>query len=465
MNGTSPFTLATAAKDTYARPFQSDPRALHSARCLCSQTSYRTHPTPKPLIVGNTVVIGGGGSGLRSNDEGDQKKGIPESVRAYDVRTGTQLWEFSPLPSPADPKRSTWGAGSAEVAGAMGSYGLMSADPALGYVYVPLSAPNPPVWGGWRPGNNEYGDSIVALDVKTGRKIWSFQTLHHDLWDHDLSAPPVLGDITVNGKRIKAVMVTGKQAVLFTFDRVTGAPVWPIVERAVPQSSAPGEHSAPTQLFPTKPAPLDRQGVTADDLIDFTPQLHQEALDILEQYTYGPAYTPPSLYTFKEGVGGNKGTLTLPGTDGGANWNTGAFDPETGTYYALTVTTPAAYAIEKPAAPDSDLDYIYREKDLWMVFGPHGLPLTKPPNGRITAVNMNTGEFSWVIANGDGPRDHPLLKDLHLPPLGIPGRAALVVTKSLVFAGESSDAVGWARRPKASADSSWSSPPARRVLP
>jgi glucose dehydrogenase len=394
-----------------------------------------------PLVVGDVIVIGGSGGGERSNDSGDQKKGLPESIRAYDVRTGKKVWEFSPLPAPGDPARATWAAGSADVAGAMGAYGTLSADPELGYVYVPFSAPNPPSWGGWRPGNNEYGDSIVALDAKTGKKIWSFQTLHHDLWDHDLSAPPVLGDITVKGKRIKAVMVTGKQAVLFTFDRVTGEPVWPIVERAVPQSSAPGEHSAATQPFPMKPAPLDRQGVTPDDLIDFTPQLRKEALQITKDYTFGPAYTPPSLYTYKEGVGGNKGTLTLPGTDGGANWNTGAFDPETGTYYALTVTTPAAYALEKPPAKDADVDYVTREKGLWMVWGPHGLPLTKPPYGRITAVNMNTGEFSWVIANGDGPRDHPLLKDLHLPPLGIPGRAALAVTKSLVFAGESSDAV------------------------
>ena len=375
-----------------------------------------------PLVVGDVIVIGGGGGGERSNDSGDQKKGLPESIRAYDARTGKKVWEFSPMPAPVDPARATWGAGSAEVASAMGAYGTLSADPELGYVYVPFSAPNPPTWGGWRPGNNEYGDSIVALEAKTGKKIWSFQTLHHDLWDHDLSAPPVLGDIIVNGKKIKAVMVTGKQAVLFTFDRVTGQPVWPIVERSVPQSSAPGEHSAPTQPFPSKPAPLDRQGVTPADLIDFTPQLHQEALELIKDYTYGPAYTPPSLYTYKEGVGGNKGTLTLPGTDGGANWNTGAFDPETGTYYALTVTTPAAYSLEKPTAKDADLDYVTRETGFWMVFGPHGLPLTKPPYGRITAVNMNTGEFSWVIANGDGPRNHPLLKDLHLPPLGIPGR-------------------------------------------
>jgi quinoprotein glucose dehydrogenase len=394
-----------------------------------------------PLVVGNVIVIGGMGSGERSNDGGDQKKGIPEAVRAYDVRSGAKIWEFSPVPVQGDPARSTWGGGSAELAGAMGAYGTFSADPDLGYIYVPFSAPNPPTWGGWRPGNNEYGDSIVALDVKTGKKIWSFQTLHHDLWDHDLSAPPVLGDITVNGRKIKAVMVAGKQAVLFTLDRVTGAPVWPIVERAVPQSSAPGEHSAPTQPFPTKPAPLDRQGVTPDDLIDFTPELRREALELIKNYTNGPAYTPPSVYTFKEGVGGNKGTLTLPGTDGGANWNTGAFDPETQTYYALTVTTPAAYALEKPPAPDADVDYITREQGLWMVWGPHGLPLTKPPYGRITAVNMNTGEFSWVIANGDGPRNHPLLKDLHLPPLGGTGRAALVITKTLVFAGESSDAV------------------------
>jgi len=404
--------------------------------------------TGGPLIVGNVIVVGGSGSGVRSNDEGDQKKGLPESIRAYDVRTGARIWEFSPVPPSTDPARSTWEGGSAEVAGAMGAYGTLSADAQLGYVYIPFSAPNPPTWGGWRPGNNAYGDSIVALDARTGKKVWSFQTIHHDLWDHDLSAPPVLGDITVNGRKIKAVMVVGKQAVLFTFDRVTGAPVWPIEERPVPQSTAPGEHSAPTQPFPTKPAPLDRQGVTPDDLIDFTPKLHQEALAILKNYTYGPAYTPPSLYTFKKGVGGNKGTVVLPGTDGGANWNTGAFDPDTGTYYAMTVTAPGAYALVKPTAPDATVDYWARPEGMWMVWGPHGLPLTKPPYGRITAVDMSTGEFSWVIPNGEGPRNHPLLKHLHLPPLGNPGRAALVVTKSLIFSGESSDAVWLAAETK-----------------
>ena len=402
-----------------------------------------------PLVVGDVIVIGGGGSEPRVNDEGDQKSGTPESVRAYDVRTGRQLWSFSPRPAPDDPASATWGGGSGSIAAAMGAYGTLSADPELGYVYIPFSAPNPPLWGGWRPGNNEYGDSLVALDAKTGKKIWSFQMLHHDLWDHDLSSPPVLGDITVDGKRIKAVMQTGKQALLFTLDRVTGKPVWPVVETPVPQSTAPGEHSAPTQPIEAKPAPLDRQSVTEDDLIDFTPQLKQEALEIFRHYTAGPQYAPPTLYTYDEKTGqGNKGTLTLPGTDGGGNWNTGAFDPETGIYYAATETAPAAYALEKPTAPGADVDYWYREKGFWMVWGPHGLPLTKPPYGRITAVNMNSGDTQWVIPNGDGPKDDPLLKDLHLGQLGIPGRPALLVTKSLIFAGEGSDAIWMADQTK-----------------
>ena len=411
---------------------------------LHRQTRVRSHFSMSggPLVLGDVIVVGGAGSEERVNDSGDQKRGTAESVRAFDVRTGKLLWEFSPRPRSEDPARATWGGESADYAGAMGAYGTLSADPELGYVYVPFSAPNPPTWGGWRPGNNEYGDSLVALDAKTGKKIWSFQMLHHDLWDHDLSAPPVLGDITVDGKRIKSVMQTGKQALLFTLDRVTGKPVWPVHEVPVPQSNVPGEHSAPTQPIEEKPAPLDRQSVTEDDLIDFTPKLKQEALEIFRHYTAGPQYAPPTLYTYDENTAqGNKGTLTLPGTDGGGNWNTGAFDPETGIYYAATMTAPAAYSLEKPTKPDAELDYVTREKGFWMVWGPHGLPLTKPPYGRITAINMNSGETMWVVPNGDGPKDNPLLKDLHLGQLGIQGRAALLITKSLIFAGEGSDAI------------------------
>lgn len=388
-----------------------------------------------PLVVNDVIVVGGGEGG----DYSFKKKAPPEGVRAFDVRTGRKLWEFSPMPAKGDPNRKTWGAGSAEIAGDMGSYGQISADPALGYVYVPFSAANPPVYGGWRPGNNLYGTSLVALDIKTGRKIWHFQMIHHDIWDWDLSSPPVLGDITVNGKMIKAVMQTGKMPLLFTFDRATGKPVWPIEERPVPaKSDVPGEQLSPTQPFPTKPAALDRIGVTEADLVDFTPELHQEAIDALKNHHYGPAYTPPSMYEEK----GNQGTLTLPGTDGGGNWNTGAFDPETHTYYGMTTTAVANYGVVKATEPGADTGFHGVDVDsTFAFFMPDGLPLVKPPYGRITAVDMNSGNKVWTIANGDGPRNDPKLKSLNLPQLGLPGRVAVAVTKNLIFAPEASDTV------------------------
>jgi len=394
-----------------------------------------------PLVVGDLVVVGGAGGGRRSGDYGDQMKGVPETVRAFDAKSGKLVWEWSPMPAPGDPARETWGDGSADIAGGMGAYGTLSADEQLGIVYVPLKTPTPPVWGGWRPGDNLYSTSLVALNAHTGKKVWYFQLVHHDLWHFDTAAPPILGDITVDGRKVKAVMQTGKNAILYTLDRATGKPVWPIEEKPVPQSTIPGEHSSATQPIPTRPAPLSHQGFTMDDLIDFTPELRAEAQQIAKQYTVGPAFTPPTFYDAKPG--GNKGTLTMPGTDGGCNWNCGAFDPETHTYYTIAVNIVADYAAEKPTTSGATMKWRMREDDpkVWIVPGPQGLPLNKPPYGVLEAINMDTGGYRWQVPNGDGPRDNPALKDLHLPPLGIPGRAAPLVTKSLLFVGESSTAV------------------------
>jgi len=395
-----------------------------------------------PLVVGNVVVLGGTGGGFRCGDEGDQMTCTPEAARAFDAISGKQLWEFSPMPKKGDPARASWGAGSADLGGAMGAYGTLSADAKLGYVYIPFTSQDPPAWGGWRPGDNLYGNALVCLNARTGKVIWYHQLEHHDLWNYDLNSPPVLGDITVNGQRIPAVMQTGKMPLLFTFNRVTGKPVWPIIERPVPQSTVPGEHTAPTQPFPTRPAPLATIGFSLNDLIDFTPQLHREALEIVKHYTYGPVYTPPTLYV----PGGNRGTLAIPPTDGGCNWNCGSFDPETDTYYTIAVNVVSDYAVQKPTRPGATMKWVMRENDdtVWNVPGPHGLPLIKPPYGVLEAIDMNTGNFLWRVPNGDGPegmRDNPALKGLHLPPLGNTGRAALLVTKSLIFAGESSYAV------------------------
>jgi quinoprotein glucose dehydrogenase len=421
---------------------------------------------PGPFVVNDVVVVGGNGGGKTGEgygDDGFESHAKPEDIRGYDIHTGKQLWTFHVLPHKGEPGYETWGKGSSEYMGNMAAWASMTADEQLGYVYVPLSAPTVSYYGGHRPGNNLYSDSLVALNAKTGKVVWYFQMVHHDLWDYDSATPPVLADITVDGKKIKAVIASNKTGFLYVFDRVTGKPVWPIKERPVPRSTTPGEATSPTQPFPTKPPAFDRQGFTTDDLIDFTPELHQKALEIASHYKLGPLFTPPSLM-----ADGKKGTLAMPSAWGSGNWNTGALDPETGIYYAVSMTQPTAYGLAKATNPKATMEY-------WVPFGedePHpltapasmhrallpgevpddyqeppdplkidGLPLMKPPYGRITAINMNSGETMWMVPNGDGPRNHPLLKDLNLPPLGNLGRPAALVTKTLLFVGDASDAL------------------------
>jgi glucose dehydrogenase/mono/diheme cytochrome c family protein len=401
-----------------------------------------------PIVVGDVIVVGGNGGGKAGGGFGDigpERDSRPEDIRGYDARTGRQVWTFHLIPPPHNPARDTWGKGSADFVGNMAAWAPLSADEQFGYVYVPLTAPTNSQYGGHRPGANLYSDCVVALNAKNGALVWYFQTVHHDLWDYDNASAPTLGDITVEGKRIRAVIQPNKAGFLFVFDRVTGKPVWPIVERPVPQSKVPGEQSSPTQPFPTKPPAIDRQGITPDDVIDFTPELKREALKILANYEIGPVFTPPSLPT-----GGKKGTLMVPSGWGSANWNTGAFDPERGIYYAISMAYPGVLALKKATEPGATIAYEEFEagdaEESNYGMGPQGLPLLKPPYGRITAFDMNSGEKLWMVANGDGPRNHPLLKDLHLPPLGTIGRPAPLLTRSLLFVGESSDEV-WAGIP------------------
>jgi quinoprotein glucose dehydrogenase len=404
-----------------------------------------------PIVVNDVIVVGGNGGGKVGGGYGDGgfvKEAAPEDIRGYDVRTGKPLWTFHVVPRPGEPGHDSWGNDSWKAAGNLAVWSSIAADEELGYVYLPLTAPTASYYGGWRPGDNLYSDSLVALNAKTGALVWHFQMVHHDLWEYDNVGPPTLGDITVDGRRIKAIIQASKTAFLYVFDRVTGKPVWPIEERPVPQSTVPGERSSPTQPFPTKPPPFDRQGITDDDLIDFTPALRAEAREIVRPFVMGPIFTPGSVRS--DDPDGKKGTIVLPGWYGGANWNNGAFDPETGRYYALSVTSPVVYDLVKPMPkaqdPKPTMEYGIdvgqrgggRHFDLK---GPQGLPLTKPPYGRITAYDMNKGEKLWTIANGDGPRDHPLLKPLNLPPLGAPGRPVPLLTKTLLFIGEGSEVV------------------------
>ena len=417
-----------------------------------TQDDARYFGWPGPFVVNDVIVVGGNGGGKAGSGYGDsgyQSKAQPEDIRGYDIHSGKLLWTFHILPRQGEPGYDTWGKASAEYVGNMAAWGSLSADEHLGYVYLPLSAPTASHYGGHRPGKNLYSDSLICLEAKTGKLVWYFQLIHHDIWEYDAATPPILGDITVDSHRIKAVMAANKTGFLYVFDRVTGKPVWPIEERPVPKSTVEGEETWPTQPFPTKPPPFDRQGFSEADLIDYTPELHEEALKIASRYTMGPLFTPPSVKSDDER--GKQGTLVLPGGWGSGNWNTGAFDPETGIYYAVSMTLAGSFGLTRNPDPKEPMIYGIgplpgtprpsAEQRLMNQLTIDGLPIYKGPYGRITALDLNKGTVAWMAPNGDGPRNHPLIKDLHLPPLGTPGRPAPLLTKTLLFLGEASDAV------------------------
>jgi glucose dehydrogenase len=374
-----------------------------------------------PLVVRDTVIVGSSVS-------------RPGDVRGYDVRTGKLKWTFHVVPHPGEFGHDTWLDGSWRgiQAGESDVWSNISADEELGLVYLPSSAPTNNMFGGHRPGANLFSSSLICLRADTGERVWHFQTVHHDIFDYDNPTAPMLIDIVVNEKPVKAVVQLTKQAMAFVLDRVTGTPIWPVAERPVPASTVPGEWTSPTQPFPTKPAPYDRQGVTTDDLIDFTPELRAEALKIVQNLRLGPVFTPPSLKG--ESPTDIQATLQLPGQVGGSNWGGGAFDPETNILYVPS-RTGAFIVFLVPGSPNPKTNQRYRGT-YRALEGPQGLPILKPPYGRITAINMNTGEHVWMVPNGDGPRSHPAIKHLNLGPLGQPGHGMPLVTKTLLFVSE-----------------------------
>ena len=380
------------------------------------------------MIVGDVAVIG---AAMLGGTAPVSMKNVPGYVRGYDVRTGKLLWTFHTIPQGMEFGVDTWLENSWQYTGNTAVWAPMSADPELGYVYLPVETPTGDYYGGHRPGDNLFSNSIVCLDAKTGRRIWHYQLIHHDIWDWDTASAPVLLDVTVNGRARKIVAQVTKQAFTYVFDRVSGEPIWPIVERPVPQSDVPGEKTAATQPFPTKPAPFDRQGVTENDLIDFTPELKAEAIRIASQFKMGPLYTPPIV----TGTGGKLGTLTVPHNQGAANWESAAADPETGVLFVPSVTNWWASALAE-GGPRSDMRYVGRGT---RVEPPLGLPLIKPPWGRITAIDLNTGEHLWMVPNGQTPdyiRNHTALAGMDLSGGGNPERAPLLVTKTLLFSGD-----------------------------
>jgi len=376
--------------------------------------SYYTMSSP-PVIVRGVVVVGSS-----VMDWWGRRPSPPGDVRGFDVKTGRLLWTFHTVPQDGEPGVETWANESWKEAGNTNVWAPMSADEELGYIYLPVSTPTNDYYGGHRVGDGLYGESLVCLEAVTGKKVWHHQLVHHGLWDYDLPAAPNLVDITVNGERIKAVAQVTKQAFVYAFDRVTGKPVWPIEEQPVPASNVPGEVAAKTQPIPSKPAPFDHQGMREDNLIDFTPELRKEALEIISKYDYGPLFTPPSL----------RGTIHLPGVAGGANWSGAAVDPETGLLYVGSYSLPFVVTLRKPGPGEGTYDYIGSFR---VLLGPRGLPLTKPPYASITAIDMNSGEHRFRIPIGRG-ESWPAIRALGLRErVGFPARSWALVTKTVMI--------------------------------
>jgi quinoprotein glucose dehydrogenase len=434
-----------------------------------------------PLVAGNVVIVGAAHRFSGSPKTMNNARGY---VRGFDAATGRRLWIFHTVPRQGEFGYETWEEGAALRNGNTGAWAQFSADLALGLVYVPVEMPTSDFYGGNRPGNTLFDESLVALDINTGQRRWHYQITHHGIWDYDPPCAPILFDATVNGRRVKAVAQPTKQAFLFVLNRETGEPIWPIEERAVPQSVVPREKTSPTQPFPTKPLPFDRQGVAIDDLIDFTPALRAEAIELIKRFRIGPLYTPPVL----SDAGGPIATLQLPADAGGANWPGGALDPETNRLFIHSHTIVFAVGIVPADPSSSDMGFV---SGIARAGGPpvppsgeglepgargaasgrgnaagppsaggrgggapvagggrgrgnttvQGLPLIKPPYDRITAYDMTTGDLLWQKTHSSTPdeiRNNPALKGLDLPRLGQPGRTfiGVLATRTLLIAGE-----------------------------
>jgi quinoprotein glucose dehydrogenase len=415
-----------------------------------------------PIVAKDTIIIGAAFREGMTPKSMHNNKGF---VRGFDVRTGKRLWIFHTIPMKGEPGYETWEKGSAEYTGNTGVWTQVTVDEQLGLVYLPVESPTGDYYGGHRPGNNLYGESLVCVDLKTGQRKWFYQLVHHPLWDMDISSAPLLADINVNGRAIKAVAQPTKQGILYVFDRVTGQPVWPIEERPVEKGDVEGEWYAPTQPFPTKPPAYSRNGVTPDILVDFTPALHDQAMTIAAKYKLGPVFTPPTASK----ASGLLATLTLGTAGGGSNWWGGSYDPETHTVF-VSASNASLTPIGLVHAPKevSDMNYILGTdgQEIRIARGPgenagadaaplprtaapppapanplnvQGLPLVKPPYGTLSAINLDKGEITWQVPHGETPdaiRNHPLLKGMNLPRTGQTGGVVTAVTKTLVLAGD-----------------------------
>ena len=375
--------------------------------------------TSPPIVCRGVVAVGSAIVDWRFRTPDEYT--APGDVQAFDARTGAKVWEFRTIPQQGDFGNETWHSDAWKTAGAANVWAAMSADEALGYIYLPVSTPSHDFYGGERPGDNLFGESLVCVRAETGERVWHYQLIHHGLWDYDIPAAPVLMDVQIDGRARKIVAQVSKQAFCYVFDRITGEPIWPIVERSVPQSSVAGEKTSLTQPIPSKPAAFDRQGLSEENLIDFTPELRQQAQEMVAKFRYGPLYTPPS----------EEGTILVPGLLGGADWSGAAAHPGKGLLYVPSHTLPALVWVGRSDNPSAYSDYSAGTSEPFI--GPQGLPITKPPYGRITAIDIQTGEHVWMSAVGRGPVDHPALAHLDLPDLGWANRSFAVATSTLLL--------------------------------
>jgi glucose dehydrogenase len=397
------------------------------------EIGYITSSSP-PIIVNGVIVVG------NSHEQGyyqTRRENVPGHILAYDTRTGRHLWKFNVIPQPGEAGHETWENDVWRVIGNVSSWAPLSADLERGIVYIPTDPPTNDYFGGHRPGDNLFGTSVLALDVRTGRRVWHFQTVHHDLWNYDNPVAPILLNTRMNGRETPIVVQTTKQSFAYTFNRVTGEPVWPIEERPVPQSRVPGEKTSPTQPFPTRPAAYEQQGIAIDDLIDYTPELRRRAIEVASQFQLGPLFNPP---LHRDNPDGLRAAIHCPGANGGTNIPGGTVaDPETGIIYVASIKACSAPVLIPGTErdPGSNMDFVTTGPG--GVGGVDGLPLLKPPYGRITAIDMNTGEHLWWIPNGDTPdnvKNHAALVGVALPVTGKATHATALVTRSLLMYGE-----------------------------
>lgn len=429
-----------------------------------------------PTVAGDVVVVG---AAHRSGGVPSGRTNVKGYIRGFDVRTGKRLWIFHTIPQPGEFGNETWLKDSWAYTGNTGAWGQISIDPELQIAYLPIESATGDYFGADRPGDNLFAESLVAVDLQTGKRKWHYQLVHHGIWDHDIPCAPILVDIRRDGKIIKAVAQPSKQAFMYVFDRVTGQPLWPIEERPVPKGDVPGEYYAPTQPFPLngrgQPFKYDAQGFGVDDLIDFTPELRAEGMKVISRYKYGPIFTPPVVSKAE----GPLATLTLASAGGGTNWPGGSYDPETNILYVNSQKSISQLGLVPPRDPSrNDLAYVVGNAltgaratggagsaaggERALAPGTpasaaptsaaaaeggggapglnvQGLPIMKPPYGQLSAIDLGKGEVIWQVAHGETPdavRNHPALKGLNIPRTGRPGVVGSLTTKTLVISGE-----------------------------